>query len=411
MEPVKNPRVLVLMSRMPWPLDDGGRVGLYQIVWSLTRRFDVVLAALVAPRELPIAIPAAITDLGVRVIRVAHRPPGSARAAARSLFGGWPYTLERFRNARFDRVVRDLVRSEAPDLAYVSSLHMATYIDALAGTPAVLRDQNVEYLWLERYAASLGNPLARAYTREQSARLRRAEAELCARMSLVLAIHEPEAALIRELAPKTRVEVIPIAVDPARFRPRSPAPAPTAMVVGAFGWPPNLEGLRRFLAEGWPSLRQRVPGAVLRVVGKDLPIGRLRTEGIEGVEWIGYVDSIEAEFARASVLIVPVWVGAGARVKIVEALMAGTPVVSTPLGAEGLGLTHDRHLLIDDTPAGLAEATAGLMADPARASRLAATAREYALEHFSLDAVARRTCDLCERVMRRTMPSQSGAGR
>jgi glycosyltransferase involved in cell wall biosynthesis len=409
MEHEKNPRVLVLMSRMPWPLDDGGRVGLYQIVWSLSRRFDVILAVLVSPREVPTAIPAAITDLGVRVIRVAHRPTRSALAAARSLFGGWPYTLARFRNARFDRVVRELVRSEAPDLAYLSSLHMATYIDALGGTPTVLREQNVEYLWLERYAASLRNPLARAYAREQSTRLRRAEAELSARMSLVLAIHEPEAALIRELAPKTRVEVIPIAVDPARFRPRSLVSIPAATIVGAFGWPPNLEGLRRFLAEGWPSLRRHVPAAVLRLVGKDLPMAQLRAQ-VEGVEWIGYVDSIEAELARATVLIVPLWVGAGARVKIVEALMAGTPVVSTSLGAEGLGLTHDRHLLIAETPAGLAEATAALMADPGRASRLAATAREFALEHFSLDAVAQRTCDLCEGVMRR-VPSQSGIGR
>ena len=393
-----RPRVLVLMSRVPWPLDDGGRIEFFQNLLSLSRSFDVTLVTLALLKHVADPVPPEIAGLGIRVVRVAHRPPAVPVAIVRGLIGRWPYTLVRYRNPDFDREIRGLVRDGSPDFAFFASLHMATYWDCLGGMPMILREQNVEHRWLERYAGGIRNPLARAFARQQAARLRSVEASLCSRMSRVLAIHDEEARAIRTISPESGVEVIPVGVDPLRFLPRSPAPEPTVLVVGAYGWAPNRDGLRRFLAEGWPALRKGVPAAVLRVVGKDLPQD-LRSRPGDGVTIVGYVDSVATEFASASVLVVPLWVAAGARVKIVEALMAGMPVVSTSLGAEGLGLTPGQHLMIADTPEGLATASADLLGDPARAGAMAAAGRAFALEHFSREAVAKRTQDVCARVL------------
>jgi len=397
-------RALALLSRVPWPLDDGGRVGLHQIAWSLSREFDTLVLALAPPGEMAAPVPHEIARLGVRLERVAHRPPSAARAVADGLMGAWPHTLARFSNTEFERVVRREVAEFRPDFAYLSSLHMATYAEALAGLPLVLREQNLEHRFLSRLAATLSNPLARAYATYQAARMKRTEARLCARMNLVLAIHEAEAAELRTLAPATRVEVVPIGVDPARFGERAPAAPPTVLVTGAFGWAPNLHGLSRFLEHGWPELRRRAPRTRLRVVGRDLPVARLATMAGDRAELVGYVERIEPEFARAALLLVPLWSGAGARVKIVEALMAGTPVVSTPLGAEGLGLSDGREVVLAESPAELARAAAALLADPARAAALAAAGRAFARAQFSLDAVARRTCQLCESVLEPARP-------
>ena len=387
------------MSRLPWPLDDGGRLGLYQIARSLSLQFDTVVIALVPPEEVAAPPPAALTSLGLRLVRVAHRPPSRARSVAGGLFGAWPHTLARFRSAEFEAAVRREVAEFRPDFAYLSSLHMATYADALPGVPLVLREQNLEHLWLRRLASTYANPLARAYTSYQAERLERAEARLCARMDLVLAIHEPEAAALRSLAPGTRIEVIPIGIDPARFGERTPASTPTVLVTGAFGWAPNLHGLKRFLEHGWPALRALAPMAALRVVGRDLPIERLRMLSGERTELVGYVERIEPEYARASLLLVPLWSGAGARIKIVEAMMAGTPVVSTAMGAEGLGLSPGREFVLAETPEALASAAAALLLDPARAATIGEAGRTFARAHFSLDVVARRTCELCESVL------------
>jgi len=394
-----KPRALALLSRLPWPLDDGGRLGLYQIAWSLSREFDTVLMALVPPGEVSVPPPAALTALGARLVRIGHRPPSRARAVADGLLGSWPHTLARFRSTEFEHAVRGEVETFRPDFAYLSSLHMAVYADALQGVPMVLREQNLEHLWLRRLAPTFGNPLARAYTSFQAERLRRAEARLCARMDLVLAIHEPEAEQLRALAPRARVEVVPIGIDPGRFGERAIAKVPTVLVTGAFGWAPNLHGLRRFLEHGWPALRALAPQAVLRVVGRDLPAGRLSALAGEHAELAGYVERIEPEFARASLLLVPLWSGAGARIKIVEAMMSGTPVVSTPLGAEGLGATPGRELVLAESPEELAREVAALLGDPERAAAIGAAGRAFARQHFSLDAVARRTCELCASVL------------
>jgi glycosyltransferase involved in cell wall biosynthesis len=394
-----KPRALALLSRLPWPLDDGGRLGLYQIAWSLSREFDTVLMALVPPEQQDAPPPDALAALGARLVRIGHRPPSRARAVADGLLGPWPHTLARFRSSDFERAVRREVETFRPDFAYLSSLHMAVYADALRGTPMVLREQNLEHLWLRRLAPTFANPLARAYTSFQADRLRHTEASLCSRMDLVLAIHEPEAVQLRALAPGTRVEVVPIGIDPARFGERAAAATPTVLVTGAFGWAPNLHGLRRFLEHGWPSLRALVPRAVLRVVGRDLPAERLRALAGDRAELAGYVERIEPEFARASLLLVPLWSGAGARIKIVEAMMSGTPVVSTPLGAEGLGATPGREIVLAESPGELAREAAALLDDPSRAAAIGSAGRAFAREHFSLDAVARRTCQLCASVL------------
>ncbi|MEP7027102.1 MAG: glycosyltransferase family 4 protein [Candidatus Eisenbacteria bacterium] len=391
---------LVLTPRLPWPLDDGGRIVLWQSLWSMAQGYRTILVTLEDEASHSRPLPDAIAGLGVEVVRILHRPPTLIRALALGTFGRWPYTLTRYRNRELDRTLRELVVDRRPAIAFVNHLHLATYADALLGTPWVLREHNVESSWMRRYAASRKQPWIRAYAQFQAGRLARAESSLCARASLVLAIQEEEAIELRRLAPGARVEMLPIGIDFARFLQPRPEMPPVVLIIGSFAWGPNLEGLVRFLAEGWPRLRTRCPGVRLRVVGKALPLDIAELLSAAGAEPVGFVEDVAPEFQRASVLLVPLWTGAGARVKIVEALAAGTPVVSTPLGAEGLGLSPGVHALLVDSPAGLADAAAELIERPEKGRRLAAEAHAHARREFSLQAVASRTLELCAGVER-----------
>jgi glycosyltransferase involved in cell wall biosynthesis len=375
---------------MPWPLDDGGRIGLWQLLWSVSRAADTDLVTLVLPGEMELPVPQAVRDVCSEVERIAHRPPPMPLAVWSGLLGRWPYTIARYRSAALDRALRRRLAGRRPDFALLNHLSMASYVDALAGVPVVLREHNAEYLWLERYAETLTQPLARAFARFQARRLRRTEAELCGRVDLVLAIHEDEATLLRALAPSARVEVLPVGVDLSRFQPASPVDPPEVLIIGSFAWPPNVQGARAFLATGWPAVRARLPRARLRLVGKDLPPGLAERARAAGAEPVGYVESTAPEFARATAVVVPLWVGAGARVKIVEALAAGLPVVSTSLGAEGLGLIDGRHFVEAETPEALGEAVARLLLNPAHAQSLSRAGQEFARANFSLEAVAER---------------------
>jgi glycosyltransferase involved in cell wall biosynthesis len=374
---------------MPWPLDDGGLIGLWQALWSCAREWDTTLVSLVAPGDEREPVPDAITALGVEVVRVPHRPPPMPVAALRGVFGRWPYTLARYRSRRLEETLRDLLAARAPEFVLFNHLHMLTALDAAAGTVAVLREHNLEHRWLARYANSIRQPLVRAYAHHQAWRMQRVETRLCARCDLVLAMHDPERDVLRRLVPGTRVETVPVGVDFARFLPRAPESPPVVLLTGSFVQPMNPEGARRFVLEGWPRVRARVPGVRLRIVGKSLPADLAGMARAAGAEPVGYVEDIAPEFSLASVMVVPLWVGAGARVKIVESLAAGLPVVSTPLGAEGLGLQSGRECLVADTPAALADALVSLLLDPAGAATMAAAGHAVARDRFSLEAVAR----------------------
>lgn len=392
-------RALLLTTRMPWPLDDGGRIGCFQSTWSLAQAFDVTMLVMVPPEEVASPVPAVFSELGIRVVRVAHRPAWGPIAAVRGIFGRWPYTLARYRNANMDREIRRRIAAGQPDLIFLTSLHLATYFDAFGEVPCVLRQQNAEALWMSRYAASLGNPLARAYASIQARRLGAVEPRLCERMDLVLAVQPIERDLLRVSAPRARIELTQVGIDFSRFGPRRRSTAHRVLIVGSFAWEPNVQGLMRFLGEGWSRLRERMPDVHLRVVGKAPPPALVEACARTGVELAGYVDSMEVEFSSASLLLVPLWVGAGARVKIIEAMAARLPVVSTPLGAEGLGVRHQTHFLEAETPAGLADAAADLLGNPAMAASLAESAWQHARAEFSLEAAAEVANRLCESVL------------
>src|SRR4029077_8956637 len=131
--PIPRPRCLVLLPRPAWPLDDGGRVGLWQGLRDVARSFETRAIALRRPSEASIAVPQAVRELGIQVTFIEHVPPAAPVALARGMVGRWPYMLERFRSPAFEHALRDVVASWQPDLAFIHHLHMATYADALDG--------------------------------------------------------------------------------------------------------------------------------------------------------------------------------------------------------------------------------------------------------------------------------------
>jgi glycosyltransferase involved in cell wall biosynthesis len=367
---------IVLTPRLPWPLDDGGRIALWQTVWAAAQAYDVTLLTFVPPGTEREPIPHALGDLGVAVDRVAHRPPSRLSAAAQGLFGRWPYTLARYRSAKFAAKLRERVRALTPAYVLANNLHMGSYVDAIPETPMVLREQNVEHVWMERYARSRGATPAGVYARVQAGRLKRVEASLCRAASLTLAIQERETEILRALAPGARIETLPIGIDWNRYPKARPAEPPVLLLAASFSWEPNVTGAMRFLEEGWPRVRASAPGVRLRLAGKSPPAALVAAARRAGAEVGANVPSMPDEFARATLLLVPLWIGAGARVKIVEALGAGLPVVATPFACEGLGLSCGTHY-----PEGSRRRPAtdvDLFRDPAARDRLARAGRAVA---------------------------------
>lgn len=367
---------------------------MWQSLWGASRTHDVTLIAFVPPGTEGDPVPDAVREATAAVVRVPFRPPPAPVAAIRGLFGRWPYTLARFQDPAFARAVRERAADDRPEYALVNHLHLAPYVASLGSVPMVLREHNVEHRWMERYAATRGASPAGLYARLQAARLRRAERALSTRAALVLAIQEGEAMALRALAPEARVRTLPIGVDLERFREPSPARAPVVLLAGSFAWPPTAEGAARFLEAGWPRVRARHPEARLRLAGKRPPASLAAAAARAGAALAADVPSMEDELAQATVVVVPLWVGAGARVKIVEAMAARVPVVATHLAAEGLDLEPETHYVAGESPADLADGVSALLDSAPERERLQVVGHSLAEARWSIGAVSRRQAEL-----------------
>jgi polysaccharide biosynthesis protein PslH len=232
-------------------------------------------------------------------------------------------------------------------------------------------------------------------------RMHRLEARECGRFARVIAVSEQDAEIFQSRYGIPSVAAVPTGVDVEYFQPGLEAEVtPKNMVfVGSMDWMPNDDGIRWFAESVLPLVQKQEPGATLTVVGRS-PTQAMRrlAEGIPGIEVTGTVPDVRPFLRRAAISVVPLRVGGGTRLKIYEAMAAGTPMVSTTIGAEGLPVRHGEHLLIADSPEAQADAILSLLADRQRALDMADRARRYVAENCSWDAVAEKFLSACRKM-------------
>jgi glycosyltransferase involved in cell wall biosynthesis len=255
------------------------------------------------------------------------------------------------------------------------------------GGPALVIDEhNLEWELLERSAGQATSPLRRLQNARESRTLRRYELDTLGRADLVVVTSERERDALAELLPGRRVCVVPNGVDIERFTPADPQEEIAGRVVftGTMDYHPNEQAARYFAEQCWPLVRAARPDASWAIVGANPPpsVWRL-ADDTAGITVTGSVPDTRAYIAQAQVTIAPLLVGGGTRLKILEALAMGKAMVATSLGAEGLRLTPDEHLLIADEPAAFAQAVVRALGDADLRARLGAAGCEAVVQQYS----------------------------
>ena len=294
--------------------------------------------------------------------------------------------------AALDRVTSarrfDVVNLEFPFLAHYRLR------GSPPGTPEpalVLDAHDIAYRITRQVAEGETGLVRRVYAALNWRKLRREELAAFRAADAVAVCSELDRARLLEDLPGVRAEVIPNAADVERFRPRAGDPRPdgrTVLYFGLLATAPNIDGLRFFVREIWPRVLARRPGARFRIVGARPPPAVKELAG-GSVDLAGFVEDLRPELAAAAAVVVPLRLGSGTRLKIVEALAMGKGVVSTRLGAEGLATEHDRHILLADEPERFADQVVRLLEDPATAERLGEEGRRLAVERYAWSSAAR----------------------
>ena len=293
-----------------------------------------------------------------------------------------PYAVSRFESGRVRRKLEQCVAESHPDVTICDFLDAAINFPRSLGVASVLFQHNVESEIWRRHAETCADFLRRQIYQVEFARMLRYEREMVRRFDHVIAVSEHDRTLMSAWTDAARITVVPTGVDLARFKPEEDAqPAgPLVVFVGAMDWEPNVDGVEYFCGEVWPVIRAKVPDARFRIVGRN-PGPRTQRLACNSVQVTGSVPSVVEHLREAAVIVVPLRIGGGTRLKIYEAMAAGKAVVSTTVGAEGLDVKHGADIWLADDAGTFASAVSKLLQDTDARRGLQLAAAATAAQH------------------------------
>jgi sugar transferase (PEP-CTERM/EpsH1 system associated) len=383
-------RLLCLTPRLPWPPDRGDRLRAYRLLATFAEDHRLtLLSAVERRRELE----------GVRELRplceaVHTVVRGRAHSTLVGALNAWrplPLQVLYYRDRRFRARLARLLE-ESFDAIYVQLFRLAPYVtEGRRDWPPRILD--LTDVVSGEIARSL--PYRRGSTRwllaREARRIAAYEGRVAALVEEVWVVSEAERRALGERAPGAAVRVVPNGVDGDRFRPRGVASvAGRLLFVGNMDVAHNIDAARFLARQVLPRVRRRVPDATLRLVGAG---GGRRVAGLAaraGVEWVGFVPDLQEELERAAVFVAPLRFSAGLQNKVLEAMAAARPVVTTVRVQEGLDAVPGRHLLVGEDAETLADQVARLLVRPDLGAELGRAAREHAVSRFSWDLARQR---------------------
>jgi glycosyltransferase involved in cell wall biosynthesis len=376
----------------------GGQRRLEGLMKELARRNEVSAAALFNPAVSPETSERAMREYCREVVLVPGRGEGLGKrlAQARSLFSRWSFELGYFAIPAFQRALDQILSRRSIDAVILcAGLFLSRYrLDGGRGKDGaprlVLDEHNIEFD-LQRQMARSGSVLRRIHNAVNSRKLRREEIDDWRRFDGVTFTSRVDEERARAIVPTMRSAVVPNAVDLRSWGPLPGDPPPDGCTVMFFGindYYPNSDGILFFIREVWPILAASHPGARLKIVGPR-PTKEILALRSPRLEVTGAVDDVRAHLASAAAVIVPLRVGGGTRLKVLEAMAMTKPIVSTRIGAEGIDVVHEKHLLLADDPAEFAAAVGRVLDEPSLAARLGAEGRALVTARYSWEASAR----------------------
>jgi glycosyltransferase involved in cell wall biosynthesis len=392
---------LVFVSMFPpGPATFGAQRRIEGLMTGLAARHRVSSVALVGPELDQAAAERAMRAYCEEVVLVpgrAERGPRRRLLELRSLVSPWSFERCQVSVPALQRALHDLLRRRRRDVVSLEGPFLSGYDVRVAPPgcppPLVLLDaHNVEHQLARRSREASDEAIRRLQLAVNWRKIRRDEIAAWRSADGVAFTSPDDAALARPMLGPVPSAVIPNGVDAAHFRPRRDVAAEpgTILFFGTLDYFPNRDGIRHFLADVWPRLAAVAPRARLRILGPH-PTPELLARRGPRIDVVGCVDDLRPHLARAAVVIVPLRVGGGTRLKILEAMAMGRPVVSTTIGAEGLAVKDGRELLIADGVEAFAAAVQWVLEDEPLARSLGSAGRALVERRYAWPAI---TADL-----------------
>jgi polysaccharide biosynthesis protein PslH len=402
-------RILYVTQVVPYPPHGGVFQRGYNLLRELGRENHVHLIAFHHPDELPHGEPLerSRVELGkfCREIEYFELWPKKSRMhllAAFAMGALYPRPFCEFAHrsrALTQRLTELCSGPNPPDLVHLDTIALAPYRHCCGKVPSVLAHHNIESQLMARRANFETNAAARAYVASQTRKLVDFEKQHVESFPLNIVVSDADAITLKNICPKARTASVQNGVDTDYFTARDGAETAVAYA-GGMRMFANRDAVDWFLEEIWPRLKALVPETTFFAIGQR-PTDKLLAAAARDPSVIapGFVDDVRPWVARTGVYIVPLRVGGGTRLKIVDAMAQGKAIVTTTLGAEGIEGKDGEHFVLADDPAEFAAHTARLLRDPVERARLGTAARALAEETYAWRKLGTKLADEYRKVI------------
>lgn len=398
-------KILQISHRVPWPLNEGGTIGIY----NYTKGYhldghQVTLLALdgnkhqTNRKEAQIALqPFADTKIvGIDTnIRLWD--------AFKNLFTKDSYNVQRFYSSEFKRLIKDTLSRVEFDVIQIEGTFAALYTDVvLKNKPSkclvVLRQHNVEYQIWERLAFNCRQPIKKMYLSILAKRLKTFESLHLNQYDLIVPVTDDDGKLFKALGCQTPIISSPAGIDTELWQPTIKSDLNKCYHLGSLEWMPNQEAMWWFIKDIWPTLKSQFKELEFYLAGKNMP-SSFKQLNIKGIHVVDFVDDATEFVANKGINIVPLLSGSGIRLKILEAMSAGKIVVATKIGAQGINYTNKKNLLIADNLDQFITSFNLIQQNPKQALLLIREARKLIIEEYSNQKVIKELISTFKRFL------------
>jgi len=331
-------------------------------------------------------------------------------AAFRNLFSSRSYHVERFISRDLENALIRILQADKFDIVQFEMLYMSPYAQVVrkySDARIVLRAHNIEHLIWQRVASSTKNPVKRLYLQHLVRKLKKYECSTVRQFDGIAAITEQDAKFFRsaecrqpEAGSRISIEAIPFGIDPDQFPETNAEPEfPSLFSIGAMNWIPNLEGICWFLEKVWPEIHRKYPRLHYYLAGRHMP-GWLSEKRLPNVEVVGEVEDATAFMRSKAILIVPLFSGSGIRIKIIEGMATGKPIIATTVGAEGIHYIRDKNIFIADTADEFVRCISTCIENKAMCETVGRNARDLILAEYNRDLIISKLVGFYQKVGR-----------
>lgn len=315
----------------------------------------------------------------------------------KSLFTKKPYTVNWNYSTDMQNTISKVIKEFKPALIHYDTIGLAEYFQHnKKSIPQVLNHHNVESYMMLRRAKKERNFFRKLYFYQEARKIERYEKTVCKLFQLNLVVSHEEQSILKETVPEARIDIVPNGVDTSYFVPHDEvSDDETLIFAGSMNWYPNKDAMLFFADEIWPLLKKRRPTIKMIVVGQSPPRKLLKLSKKDPHFVVtGYVDDVRSYFNKASIYVCPIRDGGGTRLKILDALASGKPIIATSIAVEGINVTPAENIVTADTPEEFVKETLHLIDTPGRRKQLSTKGRYLAETLYDWSIIGNRLNNL-----------------